>query len=603
MKRKCLVFLMVVMVAGTAWGINDQSIKGENTFGLLEDNFDLFFYPGYLADFDGYEIYTNLHNTSGANRFQIGWFGLPKKVPGKLFLMFDTTRSKTSSDVWLPPDNFTPQWPNFLDPQVSFVNTGEAGFFNLVDADFFDYNGDRKTDRSIQRNFSGESWSANNGYDLFFAYGIPIRNVNLGVGFTFGYLSGERRDSLSTFDISYIDTDLVTNTILERYTDRASGRIDTGGWNIGFIVGAKFEPVKNMKLGADFYYNIIDSSGAGKYASYSRSGEWERGSDRATMTENMRGPVGDPAYGNIVNDALPYDGSNAGIRLKTYFPIGDKNILRADGVIEFTFLDVSKGVYERMQNGAIIDSVNNERTDYVAASTRTYSGDFGTGNGISLLLADIVKITPSVRLGFGIGYEWVKRKYKLERAFSQRYVERVDTNNDGDSIYAPLDDDPFTGLYDTRTTQERDLSQSYRYDVKTHYLKFPVALEVDITKRLFLRLGVSHFIIVNRADESLVLISGSNQTKITTEEGERGKTVTYTPYSIPQNTQSSAVNITSITDYRIGLGFEASKNISIDLLGNYTQNWDNDVHTHELAIEPHEGSNILTIFGSATIRF
>ncbi len=70
MKKEIVsAFVMVLLLSVNAMAINDQSLKGENTFGLLEDNFDLFFYPAFLADYKGYEVYTNLHNTSGANRF------------------------------------------------------------------------------------------------------------------------------------------------------------------------------------------------------------------------------------------------------------------------------------------------------------------------------------------------------------------------------------------------------------------------------------------------------------------------------------------------------------------------------------------------------
>lgn len=606
MKVKEVLFLMVLMTAGSAWAINDQSIKGENTFGLIEDRFDLFFYPEYLADFEGYEVYTNLHNTSGANRFQIGWFGLPKKVPGKLFFMFDTTREKTSEEVYLPPLWFTPNWPNFLNPWADFEDTGRFGFFNLVDTQYLDDDGDGDTDRRVERNLTGESWNESSRYEFLLAYGVPIgKKFSLGAGFVMSLLSGERRDSRSTFDISYTEIDSRTGTVLESYSDRADGRIETGASSLGFIVGAKVEPVDEMKIGVDFYYTSIDSDGSGRYTSYSRDGDWRRGSDRATLRETISGPTADPAYDGdpVIENALPYDGNNLGIRLKTYFPLGDKNTLRFDAVFEFTSLDVKSGTNERTGRRVVIDTVNNERTDSLFTQRTAYSGEAGKGTGISLLLADAVRLTDAVELGFGIGYDVVKRKWDLRRSESLRVVTRIDTNNDGDAIDAPLDDDPISGLYDVRETQEGEIEQDYRFEVTTHYLKIPVALEVFIIKRLALRLGVSHFIIADRNDETLSLRSGSRQLKETIEEGNRGRNVTYTPFRVPENRKSSRVETMSITDYRIGLGFEASKNISVELLGNYQQNWDDDTHLHHLSIEPHEGSSVWTIFGSATIRF
>ncbi len=603
MKLKCLVCVFLFFfLTGSAFAINDQSIRSENTFGLIEDSYDLFFYPEFLADFSGYELYTNLHNTSGANRFQIGWFGLPGKA-GRLFLMFNMTNNKSSEEVFLPQDNFTPNWPNFLNPGA-FIDKGEMGHFHLVKTDFFDDDNDYKSDRSILRDMSGESWQRENEYELLIGYGISIsKKVNIGLGVSLGFLRGENRDSRSTFDISYTETDLNTGTVLESYSDKSDARIDANGSNIGFIIGCKIEPKKDLKIGIDFYYSMIDSDGAGKYGENIRRAEWMKGSYSASLTETLAGPVGDPTQGDPINNALPYDGSNLGIRLKTYIPVGEKNTIRVDGGVEWASVDVSDGSYERSGGETIMDTVQNTRTDAVGVERVNWSGDYLSGYGAYALLADIVQITNFLKFGFGIGYEFVKREIDIRRAFTLNRTERIDRNNDKDIIDAPLDYDPVTGIFDERTTDESQLEQGYKYEVKTHYIKFPVSAEVEITKKLTLRLGVSHFILVKRNNEEIFYISGSNQIKTTYEDGMGTRTVTYEPYSIPENSYSSRVDEESITDYRIGLGIALSKNISVDLLGDYYDNHDSDDHIHELSIEPHEASRIWSIFGSATIKF
>jgi hypothetical protein len=602
MKVKWLIAgVLLCLMAGNAYAINDQSIRGENTFGLIEDSYDLYFYPEFLPDFEGYEVYTNLHNTSGANRFQIGFSGLPKKA-GRLFLTFNMATNKESEEVSLPL-NYTPNWPDFLDPGA-FVGTGEMGYYHLLDTNFFDDDNDGKTDRSILRDMSGESWREQNDYSLLIGYGISIsKKVNVGLGVSLGFLNGEKRDPLSTYDISYTETDLNTKTVLESYRDRSSARIDAGGSNIGFIIGTKFEPKEKLKIGIDFFYSMIDSDGAGKYGESLRTANWTKGSSNASLNETLSGPYGDPVNGDPINDALPYDGSHIDIRLKTYIPAGEKNTIRVDGVFEWTSLDVSDGRYEKLTREERLDGVQNEKTTSDERETIEYSGDYLSGNGISLLLADIIEVTNFIRVGFGFGYEFVKREIDVRRTSSFNGKQRIDRNNDGDAIDDPLDYDLVTGIYDERWTDEASITQGYKYEVKTHYFKIPVATEIDITKKLSLRLGVSHFIIVNRDKESLSLISGSEQMKIVYEDGMGNRGVFYSQYTIPEDRYSNRVDRMNITDYRIGLGINVSKNISIDLLGDYYDNHDSDTHTHELSIEPHEASRIWSVFGSATIKF
>jgi hypothetical protein len=91
--------------------------------------------------------------------------------------------------------------------------------------------------------------------------------------------------------------------------------------------------------------------------------------------------------------------------------------------------------------------------------------------------------------------------------------------------------------------------------------------------------------------------------KIVYEDGMGNRGVFYSQYTIPEDRYSNRVDRMSITDYRIGLGINVSKNISIDLLGDYYDNHDSDTHIHELSIEPHEASRIWSVFGSATIKF
>jgi len=601
-KRQIIVFILAVFIVNfKAMAINDQSLKGENTFGLLEDNFDMFFYPEFLADYKGYEIYTNLHNTSGANRFQIGWFGLPENVPGKLFLMFDTTRTKTSGDVLLPAPGFTPAWPNFLNPGA-FPATGEQGFYNRVESDFFDDNGDYASDRSIIRNVSGETWNENSQYEFILGYGVPLaERFSLGAGIFLGFATGEARDSRTTFDISYIETDLNTNTVLESYSDRADAKIDVGGSTIGFMIGGKFETPNKTKIGLDVSYALLQNNGIGKYGANSRTATWTRGVETASLSQTISGAVADPLL-NGVQDALPAKGGTLGVRLKTYIPVAQKHTLRFDALFESTDLDVSDGRKEVNTSTTTNDPVLNTRDDIVSSDVTDYSGKNSKGMGFGVLMADVFDATNLLQIAFGLGYERVQREFDLKRAYSFRSVERFDTNNDNDAIDAPLDYDPISDNYDMRWTDESAMEQSYNFKATTNYISFPLGAEVKLTKRLNLRLGVEHSIIIARNDEATELISGSLQTKTTYEDGTGTRTVTYTNYAVPDNERSSTVDVTSTTDYRLGLGIEASKNMIIDLLANYNNNNDYDNHIHELSVEPHEASSIWSVFASATIK-
>lgn len=603
MKLKAMAGVIFFFLSGSAMAINDQSIRSENTFGLIEDEFDLSFYPGFLADFDGYRVYTNLHNTSGANRFQVGWFGLPKSIPGKVFFMFDMGIEKESGEVLLPEEGFPLNWPNFLDTGT-FVGTEKFGFFNRTETDFFDDDNDYKSDRRIIRNVSGESWTKRDQYGFLLGYGVSLtKRLNLGVGFVLSLLKGESRDPRSTFDISYIERDLNTNTDLENYSDRGRAKIDLGDSGIGFIIGTKFDLKEKTKIALDFSYAKLNFSGMGKYGENVREANWIKGSFTRTLNETVSGPVGDPIYGTPYDDALPQDGSSINFRLKTYIPAGDKNTIRIDGIFEKTFLEVSDGRKETRTLTTQIDRVSNERMDIDGIEVINYSGDYLSGYALSLLLADIIDATKFLKIGFGFGYEFVKRNIDVRREYRLNRAQRIDRNNDGDAINAPLDYDPITGIFDGRTTWASEMTQGYNFGIYTHYFKIPVAAEVYLTKRLTLRLGVSHFIIVNKNNEEVSLVSGSEQVKEIYEDGMGTRQVFYTDLTVPDNRKSSRVDIFRITDYRVGLGIDAGKNIFIDIIGDYWDNEDYDEHLHATYNEPHEASRIWSIFGSATIKF
>lgn len=600
MKRKIVFMLVSALILSVhAMAINDQSLKGENTFGLIEDNFDLFFYPEYLSDYKDYELYTNLHNTSGANRFQIGWFGLPESVPGKLFFMFDTTRSKTSDDVFLPAAGFTPAWPTFLNPGA-FVPTGEQGFFNRAETDFFDDNGDYKSDRSILRNVAGESWTEKSQYEFLLGYGVPLsERFSLGGALFLGLNSGEARNSRSTFDISYIETDLNTGTVLDNYQDKSEAKIDVGGSNIGLVLGGKFSPDKDTKIGIEFGYQMLNDKGEGTYASSTRNATWTRGTINAAMSEQLSGAVGDPLNGEM----LPYKGSGFGAGLKTYFPIAKSHTLRFDA--KFTMLDskVTDGTFRDFATSSTDDPIGSIWTDQQDTTTVNYSGKNGAGFVYSILAADVMEVTNLLQFGAGIGFSQSNTKYDIKRNQSFNSVYREDYNGDNDAISDPLDYDLVNNINEYRQTVESSIEQNYKEETTLSIFRIPVAAVVRLTPRLDLRLGAEHYIMVTKHNTSTTLSSGSYQQKTTEEYGDGTRNVFYSAFSVPDDTYASSVDVTSATDYRVGLGIKASKNFFVDLLANYYTNFDNDNHIHELSQEAHEASNIYSLFISGTLKF
>jgi hypothetical protein len=600
MKRKIVfAFVTAILLNVHSFAINDQSLKGENTFGLLEDNFDLFFYPEYLADYNGYELYTNLHNTSGANRFQIGWFGLPESVPGKLFFMFDTTRSKISGDVLLPAAGFTPGWPAFLDP-VTFIATGEQGFFNRAETNFFDDNGDYKSDRSILRNAAGESWTETSQYEFLLGYGVPLNNqFNLGAAFLLLLDNGEARDSLSTFDISYIETDLNTGTVLENYSDKSEAKIRIGGSNLGFVLGGKYSPEKDTKIGLELAYQNLNNKGDGTYSSSNRNGTWTRGTQTMTMTEQFSGAVGDPLNGEM----LPYKGSGFGAGLKTYFPIVKNHTLRFDARFNLVKSDVTDGNFRDISTSSMNDPVNTFWSGEQTSTNVNYSGKNGAGTVYSVLVADVVEVTNLLQFGFGLGFMQSNTKYDIKRNEAYNLVYREDYNGDNDALGDPLDYDPVNNINEYRYTEESSIEQNYNSETTLSIFRIPVSAVVRLSPRIDLRLGAEHYISTLKNTTSITLNSGSYQTKMTDEYGDGSRYVSYTAFTVPDDTKSSSVDVTSSTDYRIGLGIKASNNFFVDLLANYYNNSDTNTHIHELSQEAHEASSIWSIFVSGTLKF
>lgn len=186
-----------------------------------------------------------------------------------------------------------------------------------------------------------------------------------------------------------------------------------------------------------------------------------------------------------------------------------------------------------------------------------YSGGDVSLFGYGLCLTGFFKIDDNLRLGLGLGYDYMGYERLYTLAVTRH---RVETFNDGDAQVSDPDDYTQTTTYgygDVRTKLTADADR----------IRLPAGFTWDVTPKWQFRAGAVHTI------ENLSILAeteemGPNTESVLTQYGDNTSTTvnnTVNPQTVGSEVDGAPSNsLTSGTDFMYGIGFHPIKNLTVD---------------------------------------
>lgn len=584
------VGLMLSSVSSaSAW---THSFRSSATGGVFRDDFDNDTDPIFLLDNANWRLYTNLSNLT-TNREEI--FG---DLTDDIYLLGISGDFRNLCRFL----KFKEDWRMRSALLIELSNAKRPGYVNLdLDSDgildvwgegyisgqmvkMFDVDFDNFYDTKVTYSMSADRTEIFKSRDWLFNQGLDNGTLKLGLsiihyGFgdnyfetntsrgafqfapvAFGHPSftkDVRWDSLSTREVfhkevekgefSTINKTPTTSFVLageRQLTDKLDVRFDLG-----------FDKVTKEYTVNDFYtYSWDESSGD---TIIDRWSEWER----------VR--VDDPRGGNLVSLS----------NLETYHWNGDVYTEIGLG-IRFGTLDVNCDTtddYSYSEEGMLAGNV--EKTTQTYSCQTMDKGDNKVRNLIFRTRTE-AKLGERLRLGMAMFLDYSPNEVTSTRDFSERGVLTYD---DGDEVPDDVDD------YTTTITGSKKADVTIK-DKRT-VVTLPVGLEygIDGDNRWVLRVGAVHRIEKRTlTTEELVKEKIARETKTVYGDGTVDTTIDDLSYL---SSKESRETLNQTTTFMYGLGWRATKNLQVDLLGFFGT-----------GVDPHAVNDNESIFDSNFYR-
>lgn len=557
--------LLSLVSSAFAW---TYSFRSRATGGVFRDDFDNDTDPIFILDNENWRLYTNLSNltTNGEeifgdlsdNIYFVGISGDFRKLCR--FLRFKENWRMRSAFLLELSNARRPGYIS-LDLDIDgFMDIWGEGYVSGQMVKMFDVDGDNIYDTKFTSAMSADRTEIFKSRDWLFNHALDNGTLKLGLsiihyGFGDNYFETNtsrgtfqfapvafgdpsftkdvRWDSLTTGEVfhrevekgefSTIDKTPTTSFVLageRRLTDKLDVRLDLG-----------FDRVTKEYTVNDFYtYSWDESSGD---TIIDRWSAWER-----VKVDDTRG-------GNLVSLS----------NLESYHWNGDVYTEISLG-IRFGTLDVNlsdNDDYSYSEEGMLAGNV--EKTTQTYSGQTTDKGDNKVKN-LTFRTRTEAKLGERLRLGMAMFLDYSPNEVTSTRNFSEREVLSYD---DGDQEQDDVDD------------YTRTITGSYKADVTTEdkqtLVTLPVGLEygIDRDNRWVLRVGAVHRIEKRTlTTEELVKEKIARKTEWVYGDGTVSTTVDDLSYL---SSKESTETLDQTTVFMYGLGWKATRNLQVDLLG------------------------------------
>ncbi len=571
MMRKSIFTLLFVglMLSSVSSALGwTHSFRSSATGGVFRDDFDNDTDPIFVLDNEGWRLYTNLSNltTNGEEIFgdrtdNIYLWGISGDFR-KLcrFLSFkedwrmrstfllELSNAKRPGDVSLDLDS------------DGLIDIWGEGYLSGQMVKMFDVNGDNIYDTKFTSAMSADHTEIFKSRDWLFNQALDNGTLKLGLrvshyGFGDNYFEtntarGSFRFAPVAFgdpsfnkDVGTVDlsTGEATSKLLEKGEFSTTDKTPTTGFLLAIEKSRSDKLDIRFDLGFD---KVTKEHRVNDFYSYSWDVSTDTIIDRWNQTERVR--VDDPRGGNLITLSS----------LETYH-WSEKVYTETRVGIKFGTLDVDlsdNDCYFYSKEGMTL-------AGNVYQSTHTYLGqttDKGDNKVRDLIFRTRTeaKLGERLRLGMAMFLDYSPNEVTSTRDFSER---EVFTYDDGDQEQDDGDD------YTTTITG------SYKADVKIEdkqtVVTLPIGLEygIDRDNRWVLRVGAIHRI-EKRVLTTEELVKEKVPRTTETVYGDGTKSTTIDDVSYLSSKQSSET-LNQTTSFYYGLGWRATKNLQVDLLG------------------------------------
>ncbi len=564
-----LVFLSILSVT-RSFAQEPLSFRSQALGGVIMDDLDLVYDPVELGFVDGIRLYTNLSNLASSNEQILNDISENEYLFG---VSFQHPYLKTLSSALLLRFSDA-QTPNFvyIDSDLNgSQDMSGRGTLTSNYSSFDDANNDGEYDYQQNINQTFNDLDENNNLSFIFnnAYKLSENLVGLKVAYR-SYEDQGIRSSASlgtgnnvltsissgapTFNRTITTTDIIQNFVESDWSETGNFVTNYSLKLLNFQLALLLTDFRGYEIRFDMgYFNSNSENGIndryhGMYAYYND----EISNYQNDYSENDR----------YVNETRN-DGNGFEFGMSVRQTFDQKEQRKNDGYWKVG-ADLSFASYDyTFQQRDIFTSTTNYITDNPFVDYREETdrnlilSDLGDRSSNIYRLHGLMNYPLSSGVYFGIGGRIMMYSSSRETDYTEMYDNRIDHSDvDGESDY-----------FDYVRTESEQLTADRKYEYTYFNFQAPVGLEYRFTESLKwgLRFGaLFNYYQTETIDEKSIKNSEPYTQKVNRGDGSSSTSMSDDSYS---STKEKTETANSNTIFTYGLGYDASENLQIDLLG------------------------------------
>ncbi len=525
--------LTLTLLCALAFSMVTQSFRAQSTAGLWADDYDLLFDPARITEIEGSRLWTNLSNfmTSYEDVFNNG------SVP--FILLGGTTRLSSVFPALIYDRS---QLKFALPTGLDDVNGDEIiGDAKVTTIDWIDSDNNGTFDRRIVTERTASAYNYENQNDFYLAAAKVFGNKRFGLGFMHNEWKYIFTNPANNFTFDTTDYNLVSGLTTFQAHAGFAGDNQANWINNGLTFSAWLDQ-ERVRFGLQADLAMI------KMKDYALIN-----GDTAVHTN----PADTSVFHTTVHvlDSLdtPQSGMDINVTLKSHYNYSENAQGRFYLNVGTASWDYGDGALDFHRNGRL-----DAYTDFLWDTTNVWTWYTGSYSNKRIGIGTRQLFTVSPRLKFGIGLFFTTGSWK-DSTVARDTTLAVEIYDDNDGISFDPDD-----YVETSWSSE---SWMTKRTGATHEISIPVGLEFTIANPVVFRLGAEHQYTID--DYTVVQQQIAYEPlRIRTVDGTGAVDETMIdPGPAPIGSDETHLEKTPRTNYYYGIGWNATDNLQIDLMG------------------------------------
>ena len=524
--------LILSIMLSLSFGLVTESFRYQSTAGLFEDDYDLLFDPARIPGIGGVRLWTSLANfvtgdetlfSDGSQPHIIigGVTQLGSLYPGG---MYDRRADKTALNTGLsdPYGN-----PIYGDGELTIINWNNPDTLGNF------------TDRTVET-MTRSAYETIGRSDWYLALATRLNSMRLGFGFMHRDYSSAFTDPNNNFTYEYFVQDLEADTLEYQETASFGGDDITKSSENAFIFSAWLDREK-VSYGFNLDFELLSTTSEALIVGDSAEYDFPMQPDTSYTEVALFDSLMQPQSGNRITVGLKsFYNYSENAQGRFYLDLFTQSLNYGDDAMDYFFK-----AREQSYSTFTYDTTN----------AVTYYDGGRNSKGLRVGTRHLFNV--SQRLKFGIGFFFNISSYSDSTAAIDTTVD-ITVYDNGDTIQGPED-------Y-TRTITQSETWMT-QVDGSMNSFAIPVGLEFLIAKPLVFRLGAQHTLSYNDYTTTTEMIDYQPQRTLTVYGDGTQTEVIEDPGPRPERSVQQETEKVPETSYYYGIGWNAGKNLQIDLMG------------------------------------